>query len=159
VFEEQGIVKEPFYGGFGLLAEDDLPKPSFNAFKLLHRLGDRRLDEASDSALVTRRADGRLVIAIWNESLPDHAGEPKTIVLHVKGFNGRHQAAIYRVDSTHGSLMSAYASMGKPINPTQKQIAQLRRAAEMPPPENQAFHHGEIRLILPPKGLALIELK
>lgn len=159
VFEEQGVVKQPFYGGFGLLAEDNLPKPSFNAFKLLHRLGDRRLDEASDSALVTRRADGRLVIAIWNESLPDQAGEPKTVVLHIKDFNGRHQAAVYRVDSTHGSLMSAYASMGKPISPTQKQIAQLRRAAEMPPPESQAFNLGEIRVILPPKGLALIELK
>lgn len=159
VFEEQGVVKQPFYGGFGLIAEDGLPKPSFNAFKLLHRLGDRRLDEASDSALVTRRADGRLVIAIWNESLSDQAGEPKAVVLHIKGFNGRHRAAIYRVDSTHGSLMSAYASMGKPINPTQKQIAELWRAAEMPPPESQVFNHGEIRLILPPKGLALLELK
>jgi xylan 1,4-beta-xylosidase len=152
-------VKKPFYGGYGLIAEDDLPKPSFSAFKLLHRLGDRRLAEASDSALVTRRADGRLVIAIWNESLPDQTGESKTVVLHVENFDGRHQAAIYRVDSTHGSLMSAYASMGKPIDPTQKQIAQLRRAAEMPPPESQAFNHGAIKLILPPKGLALIELK
>ncbi|HEY6904254.1 MAG TPA: hypothetical protein VI216_08090, partial [Candidatus Acidoferrales bacterium] len=159
VFEEQGVVKQPFYGGFGLLAEDDLPKPSFNAFKLLHRLGDRRLDEASDSALVTRRADGRLVIALWNESLPDQAGEPKAVVLHVKGFNGRHQAAIYRVDSMHGSLMSAYASMGKPIDPNQKQIGELRRAAELPPPESQAFNHSEIRLTLPPKGLAVLELK
>jgi len=36
VFEEQGVVKKPFYGGFGLIAEDQLPKPSFNALKLLH---------------------------------------------------------------------------------------------------------------------------
>jgi xylan 1,4-beta-xylosidase len=36
VFEEQGVVKEPFYGGYGLIAEDGLPKPAFNAFKLLH---------------------------------------------------------------------------------------------------------------------------
>ncbi len=31
VFEEQGVVKTPFYGGFGLLAEDSIPKPAFNA--------------------------------------------------------------------------------------------------------------------------------
>ncbi|HXU20715.1 MAG TPA: glycosyl hydrolase family 39 [Verrucomicrobiae bacterium] len=159
VFEEQGVVKKPFYGGYGLIAEDGLPKPSFSAFKLLHRLGDRRLAETSDSALVTRRADGRLVIAIWNESLPEQAGESKTVILHVKGFNGRHRAAIYRVDSTHGSLMDAYTSMGKPVNPTQNQIAQLRRAAEIPPPESQALKHAEIKLTLPPKGLALIELQ
>ena len=35
VFEEQGVVKQPFYGGYGLIAENDLPKPAFNAFKLL----------------------------------------------------------------------------------------------------------------------------
>ena len=159
VFEEQGVIKQPFYGGFGLIAEDSLPKPSFNAFQLLHRLGDRRIDDASDSAIVTRRADGRLVIAIWNESLPDQPGESKTVILDVKGFSGRHRAAIYRVDSAHGSLMDAYASMGKPIYPTQKQIVQLRRAAEIPPPESQALNHGELRVTLPPKGLALIELK
>src|SRR6202042_2649009 len=40
VFEEQGVVRTPIYGGYGLLAERDLPKPAFNAFRLLHRLGD-----------------------------------------------------------------------------------------------------------------------
>ena len=46
VFEEQGVVKQPFYGGYGLIAEGGLPKPSFNAFKLLHRLGDMRIRES-----------------------------------------------------------------------------------------------------------------
>ena len=40
VFEEGGVVKTPFYGGFGIVAEHDIPKPAFNAFALLHRLGD-----------------------------------------------------------------------------------------------------------------------
>src|SRR6202040_4456509 len=53
VFEEQGVVKKPFYGGYGLVAEDGLPKPSFNAFKLLHRLGVERLPHDSQSQLVT----------------------------------------------------------------------------------------------------------
>ncbi len=54
VFEEQGVVKQPFYGGFGLLAERGLPKPSFNAFKLLHNLGSERIPVDSNSAIVTR---------------------------------------------------------------------------------------------------------
>src|SRR5262249_27856081 len=60
VFEEQGVVKEPFYGGFGLIAEDDIPKPSFNAFGLLHELGEQRIAADSPDALVTRRSDGSL---------------------------------------------------------------------------------------------------
>ena len=42
VFEEQGVIKTPFYGGYGLIAEGGVPKAAFNAFAMLHRLGDRR---------------------------------------------------------------------------------------------------------------------
>ena len=49
VFEEEGAPRKPFYGRFGIIAEDNIPKPSFNAFALLHKLGDTRLP--SDSAL------------------------------------------------------------------------------------------------------------
>ena len=44
VFEEQGVIQQPFYGGYGLIAEDELPKPAFNAFALLHRLGIERIE-------------------------------------------------------------------------------------------------------------------
>jgi xylan 1,4-beta-xylosidase len=159
VFEEQGVVKQPFYGGFGLIAADDLPKPSFNAFKLLHRLGDRRIEQDSDSALVTRRSDGSLVMAVWDEYLPGEHGEPKTVTIRVKGFTGHHRALIFRVDSTHGSLLGAYNAMGSPIYPTPKQVEELRRAAELPPPEMKALQHGQLTVGLPPQGLALIELR
>ena len=43
VFEEQGVVKTPLYGGYGLIAVDDIPKPAYNAFQLLHKLGDERI--------------------------------------------------------------------------------------------------------------------
>ena len=29
VFEEQGVVKTPFYGGYGLMAAGNIPKPAF----------------------------------------------------------------------------------------------------------------------------------
>src|SRR2546430_5341011 len=45
VFEEGGVVKTPFYGGFGLLAAGGIPKPAFNAFALLHELGEERSEE------------------------------------------------------------------------------------------------------------------
>ncbi|MFZ0618416.1 MAG: hypothetical protein WAM01_06985 [Candidatus Acidiferrales bacterium] len=159
VFEEQGVVKQPFYGGFGLLAEDGLPKPAFNAFKLLHQLGDRRIVSVSgdsDSALVTKRADGALVVAVWNLSLPEEAGSPKNLTLRFKGLAGRHGASISHLDAKHGSLMDAYAAMGSPAYPTQKQIAALRRASELPAPETRPVENGALHIALPPKGLALI---
>jgi xylan 1,4-beta-xylosidase len=159
VFEEQGVVKEPFYGGYGLIAEDGLPKPAFNAFKLLHRLGVQRLPNDSESALVTRRSDGTLVIAVWNLFLPEDQGAPKTVTLAIKGYSGGHRARVYRLDATHGSLLAAYGEMGKPVNPTSKQIAKLRQAAQLPAPELKSLPSGQLTLVLPPQGLALIELQ
>ena len=74
VFEEQGVVKQPLYGGYGLMAEGGIPKPSFNAFALLHRLGKQRIAEDSPSALVTRRDNNTLEMAIWNLFLPEERG-------------------------------------------------------------------------------------
>jgi xylan 1,4-beta-xylosidase len=159
VFEEQGVVKQPFYGGFGLLAEDGLPKPAFNAFKLLHRLGNQRLESNSGSALVTTRTDGTLVIAAWNLFLPEDAGKPKVVTLELTGKSKHDRALIYRLDSTHGSLLAAYQAMGSPRYPTSHQIAELRSAAKIPAPESAEFTNGELTVRLPPQGLALIEIR
>ena len=159
VFEEQGVVKKPFHGGFGSIAEDDLPKPSFNAFKLLHELGEQRLAESSDSALVTRRSDGTFAVAVWNLFLPEEKGEPKTVTTTVKGLSGKHRALVSRVDSRHGSLPPAYDAIGDPVNPTQRQIEELRHAAELAPPDVQYFRNRKLTLMLPPDDLALIEFR
>jgi len=159
VFEEQGVVKQPFYGGFGLIAEGGVPKPSFNAFQLLHRLSERRIATGSDSALVTKQPDGTLVMAIWNEFLPEESGESKEFTIRLLGRTEKFKAAIYRLDSTHGSALHRYSEMGKPSNPTPKEWDELRRSAELPPAETKSLSHGEIRITLPPQGLALIEFK
>jgi xylan 1,4-beta-xylosidase len=158
VFEEQGVVRQPFYGGYGLIAEDGLPKPAFNAFRLLHRLGDQRIDVDSASAIATRRTGRGLAIAVWNLVLPEEQGEPKEVTVILKGMKGKHQAMVSRVDATHGSVLDAYNTMGKPVYPTQAQIVELRRLAELPPAETVRIRNGQIQLTLPPRGLALIEL-
>src|ERR1700735_2438106 len=158
VFEEQGVVKRPFYGGYGLIAEDSLPKPAFNAFKLLHRLGDSRIPVNSDDVLATRRADGAVVMAVWNLSAPGGAGESKDIVVQLSSLAGRRRALIYRLDADHGSLLKAYAAMGSPEDPTQAQIQSLRQAAQLPAPESRSIENGRLALQLPPDALVLIEV-
>jgi xylan 1,4-beta-xylosidase len=158
VFEEQGVVKQPFYGGYGLIAERGLPKPAFNAFKLLHRLGDQRISVDSKSALVTKRSDGTLVLALWNEFLPEETGKEKQIKVNVKGLPGVHRALMTRLDANHGSILKAYAAMGRPVSPTQAQIEQLRRAANLASPETLQIRQGQFTATLPAHGLALVEI-
>jgi xylan 1,4-beta-xylosidase len=158
VFEEQGVVKTPFYGGFGLLAERSIPKAAFNDFTLLHQLGDTRLDVNSDSALVTRRKDGSLAIAVWNLFLPEEAGSTKTIMLHFKGLSGAQSARITIVDKEHGSPLPAWEKMGRAAFPTLAQIEALRKAAALPAAQTQSLKSGSLTLTLQPQALALIEL-
>jgi len=158
VFEEQCVVKTPFYGGYGLLAEDGIPKPAFNAFKLLHQLGEERIQVDSDSALLTRRKDGTLVLALWNYAPPEEPGAEKRITLRLNAKNVKH-ASISRVDSDHGDFHSAYGKMGFPRYPRPAQIQELRQAADLQAPEAYRIEHGELTLTLPEHGLAVIELK
>jgi xylan 1,4-beta-xylosidase len=158
VFEEQGVVKTPFYGGFGLIAEDDVPKPAFNAFKLFHALGDERIRLDSKTALLTRRKDGTLVLILWNYAPPAEPGTQETITVQLKNTTAVN-ALISRVDAEHGDVLPTYQKMGSPQDPTQKQIRELQHAAELPAPESVQIQHGELTVTLPAFGLAVIELK
>ena len=159
VFEEQGVVKQPFYGGYGLMAAGNLPKPAFNAFRLLHRLGEERLPVNSASALATRRADGTIVAAVWNLYLPEESGNPKEVTIAFKGLRGAHRAKVARLDETHGSLLALYNTMGGPRYPTQKQLQELRQASSLPAPDEIPVQDGKVTLRLPAQGLAVIEIQ
>ena len=158
VFEEQGVVKQPFYGGYGLIAEYGLPKPAYNAFKLLHMLGDQRIGITSQSALATRRGDGATVLALWNECAEGETCEAKQFMLVTKGLKGSHNAMVSRLDATHGSIHDSYTAMGKPVNPTRSQVEDLRRAAQLARPEAMPIRQGRLTVVVPSQGLAVVEI-
>jgi xylan 1,4-beta-xylosidase len=167
VFEEQGVVKTPFYGGFGLLAEDSIPKPAYNAFAMLHHLGDRRIKVDSDSVLATRRGDGSLAIVMWNYGAPYGIGAAytpppstlppvKAITLQVNGVSKDASVQLWRLDADHGNVIKAFDAMGRPAFPTRDQILQLRAAGQASPPETRLLSNGSLTVTIPPQGLILI---
>jgi xylan 1,4-beta-xylosidase len=169
VFEEQGVVKTPFYGGFGLVAEDGIPKPSLNAFAMLHQLGNRRIKVDSDSVLATRTSDGFIVVALWNYAPPfgtgatytpppADIGPSKTFTVKLNGVSPNAPVQIWRLDADHGSVIKAFDAMGRPAFPTRDQITQLRAAGKPFPPQNLALSNGTLTLTVPSQGLVLIKL-
>jgi len=159
VFEEQGVVKTPFYGGYGLIAERGIPKAAYSAFALLHLLGSERLSLEAPWALATKRADGSLAIAAWNYVSPEESGHPIDLRLKIEGATGLKNVRIHVVDRDHGSALAAWDSMGRPRFPTREQIRVLHNAAQLPAPEERPFHSGEaIVLHLAPQALAVVEI-
>src|ERR1017187_7923952 len=161
VFEEGGVVKKPFYGGFGLFAERGIPKAAFHAFRLLHQLGTERLNVNSESVLATRRADGALEVAAWNYAAPEEAGSPIELSLSFKGLNaGKHTARIERVDAEHGSPLKAWEDMGRPAWPSRAQITALQSAAQPGNPETvELGDYGSLKLHLSAHSLVLVEVQ
>ncbi len=170
VFEEQGVVRTPFYGGFGTIAERQIRKPAFNAFAMLHQLGDRRYALPSENALATRAADGSLVLALWNYVAPYGEGAaytpppatpPPAKAFHLQLSHVAPNAAVVveRVDADHGNAVKLFDSMGRPATPSREQIAQLRAAGMAAPPETLHLQNGALDISLPPQGLVVLKVQ
>ncbi len=168
VFEEGGVIRKPFYGGFGLIAEDDIPKPSFNAFVLLHKLGHVRLQPAARSVLITRTRSGSLVLALWNYARPDGRGRHYTppprqrtrrvFDLTLERFPAAAHGLLWRVDDAHSNVLRVFDAMGRPSWPTPQQIKVLRAAGRLAPPRPVQLVGGRISVAVPQHGLALLLL-
>lgn len=158
VFEENGPGREPLNGMFGLIAMGGIEKPSYNAFALLHKLGEERLANSSENAIVTRRKDGTLVIAAWNLVDPDKPGSALPLSFSIRGVNPRAAVRVTRLDSGHGNTLPAYRAMGSPRYPTRAQVTALNRASALSPPETLHLRNGRLSLALPVNALYILEI-
>jgi xylan 1,4-beta-xylosidase len=155
VFDEQGVVEKPFYGGYGIVAERGIPKAAFRVFELLHQLGDQRLKSDSVDALVTKRADGAIVVALWNYAEPEERVEPKVFNLKLINSSAK-EYRVQMVDPAHGSALAAWNKMGKPATPTRDQIVQLIQASKLAPPSGHPISEP---IRVEAQGLALVVIR
>nr|BDX39832.1 steroidal saponin beta-1,2-D-glucosidase [Sphingobium sp. RC1] len=174
VFEEINfpnfILKEGD-GGWGMLAQRNIPRPSFNTYKLLHRLGQRRL-AATGPALASRTKEGAAAL-VWNlaevkqpSGVPGMAsqrivnGQRKNVQVRLKGARPGATVRVSYVDQERGSPLPKWRELGSPQYPRKGEIDQIRRSAELASPETRRLdRQGVLTLDLPPEGVALIELK
>jgi xylan 1,4-beta-xylosidase len=167
VFEEGGPILQPFSGQFGLRAEYGINKPSFYDFALLHQLGTERLQNPSSDVLVTRAADGSLVLAVWNLVDPVEGGKPaaelsapsRTVTLELHNVAADAAVTLERVDNDHGNVLPLYAKMGSPQYPTPAQVEDLNRGTALPAPEQRRLDRGKLVLTLEPNALVLIHVQ
>jgi xylan 1,4-beta-xylosidase len=158
VFEEQGVAQRPLWGGFGLLSIGSVPKPAYNAFALLHQLGETRLPDEAPGVLITRRRDGALAVALWNPFVDGRQRGSHTFVLQLRAPASAKQARVQILDAARGDLYAAYMKMGRPRYPTAAEYRRLRQAARLPPPWQVPVEGGAVRVTVPESGLALVIL-
>lgn len=156
--------------GWSLFAPRNIPKPGFNTYKLMNRLGARRLD-ATGPVLASRTGDRGSAVLVWNlaevtqargipgvSRLRKVVGEAKRLSVTLRGAQPGQAVKVTYVDQERGSPMPAWHAMGSPLYPNRAQLADLRAAAEIRAPETRMLDaHGSLLLDLPPEGVALLE--
>ncbi|WP_395337542.1 hypothetical protein WBP06_20435 [Novosphingobium sp. BL-8H] len=172
MYEELGVddymLKEGSMGWSMMI--DGIAKPSFNTYRLLHRLGTQRL-AAQGPALASRDINGRISVLMWNLAEVEQPGgipgmtserkilgSTKRLTLQLDGIKGGKNAEVRFVDWQRGSPMPAWRKMGSPQYPSRAQIAQLRQASQPVVETRRLGADGTLTLELPAEGLALVEI-
>jgi xylan 1,4-beta-xylosidase len=175
-YEELGVSPYILREGdnsFGMMAVGGIPKPQFNTYKLLHKLGNKRLASSDGPVLASRRDDGSSVVAVWNLALVPQAsgmpgatwdrqviGDQKQIYLVLKGARPGQKVKVYYVDQFRGSPMPEWRKLGSPQYPTVAQMDLIRKSAELAPAEIRKLgKKDELVLDLPVECMALIEIE
>lgn len=158
VFEEGGPIAKPFGGEFGLRAKGGINKPSYYAYDLLHQLGNERVANPAQNAIVTRAADGSLRIVVWNLVDPDKTGKTESVDLVLHGARADAAASVQRLDDKHGNVLPIYKAMGSPLDPTSAQVEQMNRETALPAPEPVHLKDGALHLELTPNALVLVKV-
>lgn len=148
VFEEGGGGVGPFHGGFGLVNEQGIHKPTFHVLAMLARLGDRLLARTPDGVITRASVDGRVSALFCNYpqgmdrrglgSVPTYAetrhlaqvGPARRIRHEVAGLAPGARFDVAVLDWEHGNVAEAWFAMGAPLNLTREQTAQLRAVAD-----------------------------
>ena len=126
VFEEQGVPSRPFHGGFGMVANQMIPKPTLWTFAFFNGLRGETVYR-DEHVVLTRRADGSYEGVAWN--LCRENREPLTLALNVPG-EGRYALLTRTVDEEVSNPLKAWHEMGEPASLTREQLSFLRQAGQ-----------------------------
>ncbi len=119
IYEEAGFHYKPFHGGYGIINVNDIPKSSFNAFKFLNDLGNKRLsaaisEETKGLGCIATVREEKTIILIYYCREPDiEQAEIKNIKF--KGLAGSaSEACVSAILPGKGSAYETWIQTGKP---------------------------------------------
>lgn len=162
IFEENYFPSVPFHGGFGLLNLYGIPKPTYRAFELLHRLGTEALLVDGMHATVDAWAipqGNKLTLLLTNHALPRHSIATETVRLRVADAMEPRAVSLARIDETHANPRKLWEKMKRPDYLSPAQAEKLEEASRLQSePHHWKYRERELRieLKLPPHSVAAI---
>lgn len=127
IFEEQGVPFTPFHGGFGLVANGCIPKPTFWTFQFFKQLKGTCVHRSED-AVVVKTGEGIYRGVAWLESL-ERSGKELELCLELPVKGEDYSILTRTVDETTCNPLAVWHGMGEPSSLSGSQKKILREAA------------------------------
>lgn len=126
VFEEQGVPARPFHGGFGMIANQLIIKPTMWTFAFFNNLKGECVHR-DESSVILRREDGSYEGVLWNLCRTDTDALTVDISLPL---DGKYVLCTRTVDEACCNPLKCWHDMGQPQSLTRDQLAFLRQAGQ-----------------------------
>ncbi len=127
IFEEIVQVNKPFFGGYGIITNDGIPKPNFWAFKFLSKLGPVRLVQGfrstEDVEYAVFKKDNEIQVLLFSQSNDPNLDKEFEIELEINVTAD--EVVEERIDDTHCNPKAVWKSMGSPENPTKEEVEKI----------------------------------
>lgn len=123
IFEEMGVPFTPFHGGFGLVANGKIPKPTFWAFQFFKQLTGSCVLREEDSVIV-KTEDGKYKGVCWNLT-----GAPLKLNFNLPAAKGSYCMVLKTVDENVCNPLKLWHDMGEPSSLTKNQLSILREGS------------------------------
>jgi xylan 1,4-beta-xylosidase len=180
-FEDQ-----PYFAGQRVLSTNGIDLPVLNVFRMLSRMGGRRVATAStgetpledilrdgvrgapDVGALASMEGGRLSILLWHYHDDDLPGPDARISLHLRNLPvpaGVGRTTDYRIDETHSNAFTAWQALGSPPAPNPLEYSELKSAghlatiADLPPEVSISGGAASVDVVLPRRAVSLIVLE
>ena len=140
IFEEKGVPFAPFHGGFGMVANRSIPKPTFYTFAFYKNLKGRCIHK-DDDLIVVQMPDGSLRGVAWNifeKNVSDNSdsnptdkncGQVKKLEITLDMPTGAYCLLTKIVDEESCNPLKVWHDMGEPQSLNKKQIDILKAVA------------------------------
>lgn len=123
VFEEQGVPPMPFHGGFGLIANGLIAKPTLWVFAFFSKLNGTPVYRG-EHAVIIRNTDSSYEGILWNLCHETREQLPITITLPS---DSKQVLVTETVDEVTCNPLKVWHDMGEPRSLTQQQLSTLRK--------------------------------
>jgi xylan 1,4-beta-xylosidase len=138
IFEETGVPFTPFHGGFGLVANGKILKPTYWAFKFFKDLGNGECIHRSENTIVLRKKDGSYRGIAWNIIAANNSsaeeGDKLTLCFIPEdgAFRENEYCVITKtVDEDVCNPLKVWHDIGEPANPSPEQIKLLQSVSPL----------------------------